>query len=80
MYFIVLAAMLTLPEAGAPLPMPSIVTSYSSLDKCIEALESSAMYDGFTKVKHPMFGRSIVRKYGKEGVTLLFCARDMRSV
>ena len=80
MYFIVLAAMISLPQSGAPLPMPSVMTSYASLGKCIAGLEEVAKYDGFTKVKHPMLGRSVVKQYGKEGITLLFCARDMRSV
>jgi len=37
-------------------------------------------YADFKLIKHPMFGKAIVKQYSKDGVTVLFCAKDMRSV
>ena len=79
MYFIILATMLTNTNA-APLPMPSIMGSYETLEKCRDELIFMADNNGFRLTKHPMFGKSAAKQYGKEGVTVFFCARDMRSI
>jgi hypothetical protein len=79
MYYMILAAMITTANA-APLPMPLIVGSYVSLDKCTYELVVASKYADFKLVKHPMFGKAIVKQYSKDGVTVLFCAKDMRSV
>tara|TARA_R110000822_G_scaffold144371_1_gene282992 strand:- start:21 stop:260 length:240 start_codon:yes stop_codon:yes gene_type:complete len=79
MYFIIMAAMVTSITA-APLPMPSVMASFSTLEKCRANLIYVAKNDGFKLVKHPMFGKSAVKQYGNEGLALFFCARDMRQI
>jgi hypothetical protein len=79
MYYMILAAMITTTNA-APLPMPMVIESYSTLQKCTDELVIVSRSMDFQLIKDPMFGRSIIRQYGKEGLTILFCAKDMRSV
>jgi hypothetical protein len=79
MYFLILAAMVT-SSTAAPLPMPAVMGSFSTLEKCRDELVSLSKTDNFKLKKHPMFGKSAVKLYGKEGLTVFFCAKDKRSV
>lgn len=80
MYFIVLAAMMNTASPTPPLPLPSVVASYKTLKDCRAELITIGKYKGFELVRHPLLGNAVVRQYGDEGLTLIFCARDMRSV
>jgi hypothetical protein len=79
MYFLILAAMIT-SSTAQPLPIPAVMASYKTIEQCRDDLVYMAKNDGFKSTKHPMFGKSAVKQYGKEGITVFFCARDMRSV
>jgi len=81
MYYMILAAMITNANPDSlPMPMPMIIESYVSLEKCRDGLVLAREYENFKLIKHLMFGKSAVKQYGEEGVTLLFCVKDMRSV
>jgi hypothetical protein len=75
----ILAAMITTTNA-APLPIPMVIESYVSLEKCIDELVVASKHMDFKLVKHSMLGKSAVKQYSKDGVTVLFCAKDMRSI
>ena len=77
MYYMILTAVIT---ATSPPLTPAIIDSYVSLEKCLDDLISASKYEDFELVKHPILGRSAVKQYGKEGVTVLFCAKDRRSI
>jgi hypothetical protein len=79
MYFLILAAMVT-SSTAAPLPMPAVMANYETIEKCRDDLIYMAKNDGFKLVKHPMFGKSAVKQYGNEGLTVFFCARNMRRI
>jgi len=80
MYFIVLAAMISAASPAPPLPLPSVLNSYKTLKDCRVELIAIGEYEGFELVKHPLLGKAVVRQYGGDSLTLVFCARDMRSV
>jgi hypothetical protein len=77
MYYMILAAIIS---TGSPPILPSIMGSYVSLDKCLDELVAASKHEDFQLAKHPMLGRAAIKQYGKEGITVLFCAKDMRSV
>ena len=79
MYFLILAAMVT-SSTAAPLPMPAVMASFSTLEKCRDELVMLSKTDNFKLKKHPMFGESAVKRYGNEGLTVFFCARNMRRI
>jgi hypothetical protein len=77
MYYMILTAMIT---ATSPPLTPAIIDSYGSFAKCLDDLVAASKYENFKLVKHPMLGKSAVKQYGKEGITIIFCAKDMRSI
>jgi hypothetical protein len=79
MYFMIIVTMITISGVTAPAPVqPSVMDSYVSIEKCRDDLVWMAENDGVKLVTQPMFGKAAVQQYGEEGITVFFCARDMR--
>tara|TARA_R110000782_G_scaffold218372_1_gene305728 strand:+ start:938 stop:1177 length:240 start_codon:yes stop_codon:yes gene_type:complete len=79
MYFIIMAAVITVSGVATPV-QPSIMASYVSLDRCLDELVLVSKLKGYKRVVHPMFGNSVVQQYSKDSLTLFFCAKDKRSL
>jgi hypothetical protein len=77
MYYLILTAIIT---ASSPPILPAIMGSYVSLERCLDDLVAASKYEDFKLARHPMLGKSAVKQYSKEGITVLFCAKDMRSI
>jgi hypothetical protein len=75
MYFIILATMLT---STSPVPMPSVMDSYESLEECRADLAWMAEHDDFILTNHPTYGNAAYKPDGNEDIMVFFCARDMR--
>jgi hypothetical protein len=77
MYYMILAAILT---TSSPPAIPVILGSYVNLEQCLDELVAARDHEDFKLAKHPMLGRTAIKIYSEEGVAILFCAKDMRSV
>jgi hypothetical protein len=77
MYYMILTAIIT---ASSPPILPAIMGSYVSLERCLDDLVAASKYEDFKLAKHPMLGRTAIKIYSEEGVAILFCAKDRRSI
>ena len=75
MWAIVLATMLA---SGEP-QVPTIMSSYSTLDNCRKELLRVGTIGGYEPVVSPMVGLAVVKVEAKK-TTTAFCVKDMRSI
>ena len=75
MYAIILAVMLA---SGQP-QVPTIMSSYKTLDDCMKELVRVAKIGGYEPVVSPMVGYAVV-KLGAEKTITAFCAKSMISI
>ena len=79
MYYIILALMLVGPDAPELPTVPAIVGSYVSLADCKAELREVSKLEGYKRIVNDALAYSVV-KFDGDNATILFCARDMRSV
>ena len=75
MYAIILAVMLA---NGQP-QVPTIMSSYKSLDDCMKELVRVGKIGGYEPVVSPIVGYAVV-KLGDEKTITAFCAKSMISI